>query len=185
VTEGAVSQWMKRGREQGLEGLASHPPAGPTPRVTEEQREQLPVLLKQGSEAFGFRGNRWTAKRVAVVIASMFGVRYHPDHVRKLLHALGWSPQQPRERANQRNETVIAQWQQQRWPALKKSQRRTKNLAFCRRSGLLSVADGGQDLGTSWEDTSIACAAHSRPSLLHERHQSRWAVVSASTFTEL
>jgi transposase len=94
--------------------------AGPTPRLTEEQREQLPVLLKQGSEAFGFRGNRWTARLVAVVIASMFGVRYHPDHVRKLLHALGWSPQQPRERASQRNETVIAQWQQQRWSALNK-----------------------------------------------------------------
>jgi transposase len=130
VTEGAVSQWMKRGREQCLESLASHPPAGPTPRLTEEQREQLPVLLKQGSEAFGFRGNRWTAKRVAVVIASVFGVRSHPDHVRKLLHALGWSPQQPRERANQRNETVIAQWQQQRWPALKKKPKTNEEPCF-------------------------------------------------------
>jgi putative transposase len=77
-------------------------------------------LLKQGSEAFGFRRNRWTARRVAVVIASMFGVHSHPEHVRKLLHALGWSPQRTRERAIQRNETVIVQWQQQYWPAQKK-----------------------------------------------------------------
>ncbi len=36
VTEGAVSQWMKRAREQGVEGLRHKPPPGATPRLSEE-----------------------------------------------------------------------------------------------------------------------------------------------------
>lgn len=33
VTEGAVSQWLKRGREQGVAARKSYPSAGPTRRA--------------------------------------------------------------------------------------------------------------------------------------------------------
>src|SRR5690348_11300030 len=95
VTEGAVSQWLKRARAEGRAALRRHPPPGPAPRLTPEQRAQIPALLARGAEAFGFRGDVWTTKRVAAVIARAFGVRYHPAHVSRLLRALHWSPQQP------------------------------------------------------------------------------------------
>jgi transposase len=120
VTAGAVSQWMRRGREGGEEALKSRPRPGATPRLTAEQREQLPVLLAQGAETFGFRGDVWTAKRVATVIRREFGVRYHPNHVGKLLRAAGWSVQKPLERASQRDEAAIEAWRTERWPALKR-----------------------------------------------------------------
>ena len=121
VSEGAVSQWIKRAEQDGEAGLASHPPTGPTPRLTEGQRQQIPHLLAQGAEAFGFRGDVWTSGRVRDVIARQFGVRYHRDHVRKLLREMGLSYQQPMERATQRDEAKIAMWAQTRWPELKKS----------------------------------------------------------------
>src|SRR5262245_15086993 len=120
VTAGAVSQWMRRGREGGEEALKSRPRPGAAPRLTAEQRAQLPVLLAEGAEAFGFRGDVWTAKRVTTVIRREFGVRYHPNHVGKLLRAAGWSVQKPMERASQRNEAAIEAWRTERWPALKK-----------------------------------------------------------------
>jgi transposase len=120
VTAGAVSQWMRRGREGGEEALKSRPRPGAEPKLTAEQRAQIPVLLAQGAEAFGFRGDVWTAKRVATVIRREFGVRYHPNHVGKLLRAAGWSVQQPIERASQRNEAAIEAWRTERWPALKR-----------------------------------------------------------------
>jgi len=120
VTAGAVSQWMRRGREGGEEALKSRPRRGAEPKLTPEQRAQIPVLLAQGAEAFGFRGDVWTAKRVATVIRREFGVRYHPNHVGKLLRAAGWSVQQPIERASQRNAAAIEAWQTERWPALKR-----------------------------------------------------------------
>ena len=120
VTAGAVSQWIRRGREGGEEALQSRPRPGAVPKLTAEQRAQIPVLLAQGAEAFGFRGDVWTAKRVATVIRRELGVRYHPNHVGKLLRAAGWSVQQPIARASQRDEAAIEAWRTERWPALKR-----------------------------------------------------------------
>jgi len=99
VTPGAVSQWLKRGREQGEEGLRRHPAPGPTPTLSAAQVAQLPTLLERGAEAYGFRGQVWTCKRVAEVIRRTFGVTYHPAHVSRLLHTLRQSVQRPHARA--------------------------------------------------------------------------------------
>jgi transposase len=125
VSAGAVSQWLKRAREAGgVAALARRPPPGMTPRLSQEQRTQIPALLARGAAAHGFRGDVWTAQRVAKVIRRTFGVRYHRDHVSRLLRQLGWSRQQPAERATQRDAEAIQQWYEQRWPALKKGPRR-------------------------------------------------------------
>src|SRR5436190_21266199 len=125
VSKGAVSQWMKRGREGGVESLKAHPPTGVKPRLSAEQKAQIPTLLARGAQAYGFRGDVWTASRVAEVIARTFGVRYHRDHVGRLLREAGWSRQQPIERATQRDEEAIKQWSLECWPAIKKKPRRT------------------------------------------------------------
>jgi transposase len=121
---GAVSQWLKRAREQGgVAALARRPPPGRMPRLSAAQRAQIPALLARGVEAHGFRGNVWTAARVAEVIGRTFGVHYHRDHVSRLLRQVGWSRQQPVQRATQRDTEAIGQWYQERWPALKRGQR--------------------------------------------------------------
>ncbi|MEL6179233.1 MAG: helix-turn-helix domain-containing protein [Myxococcota bacterium] len=88
VTEGAVSQWLKRAREDGVEALMSRKAAGPTPRLTEAQLRQLPTMLRRGTEHHGFQG-RWTCRRVSKVIERRFGVHYHPSHVSRLLRRIG------------------------------------------------------------------------------------------------
>jgi transposase len=120
VTEGAVSQWMKRAREDGVEGLRHKPPPGAPPRLSKEQRAKVPELLERGAEAHGFRGDVWTCERVAEVIRKEFGVSYHPTHVSRLLKALRHSLQKPQRRANQRDEEAIEHWKEKRWPSLKK-----------------------------------------------------------------
>jgi transposase len=120
VTAGAVSQWMRRAREGGVEALRRRVAPGPPSKLSAGQRDRLPAVLARGAEAFGFRGEVWTAKRVAAVIRREFGVRYHPNHVGKLLRAAGWSVQRPVRRASQRDEAAIEAWYAERWPALKK-----------------------------------------------------------------
>jgi transposase len=124
VTEGAVSQWMKRAREEGVEGLRHKPPPGATPRLSEQERTKVAELLAQGAEAYGFRGDVWTCERVAIVIRKEFGVSYHPAHVSRLLKALRQSLQKPQRRANQRDEEAIERWKEERWPSLKKGRKR-------------------------------------------------------------
>jgi transposase len=120
VTEGAVSQWMKRAREEGVEGLRHKPPPGATPRLSDQERAKLPELLAQGAEAHGFRGEVWTCERVATLIRREFGVSYHPAHVSRLLKALRHTLQKPQRRAEQRDEEAIDNWKEKRWPSLKK-----------------------------------------------------------------
>jgi transposase len=120
VTAGAVSQWIRRGREGGVAALKRRVAPGPPSKMTAEQRARVPVLLARGAEAYGFRGDVWTAKRVATVIRREIGVRYHPNHVGKLLRAAGWSAQKPITRASQRDEAEIEAWRTERWPALKR-----------------------------------------------------------------
>jgi transposase len=118
VTEGAVSQWLKRAREQGPTALHHRMPPGPTPKLTAEQRAQLPALLAHGAEAYGFLGDMWTTKRVATMIRREFGVTYHPAHISRLLRQFGWSVQKPLHRATQRDDAALAQWHAERWPTL-------------------------------------------------------------------
>lgn len=118
VTPGAVSQWLKRAREQGLAALRRRPPPGAAPKLTAEQRAQVPGLLARGAEAFGFVGDVWTTKRVATVIRRELGVRYHPAHISRLVRRLGLSLQRPVRRASQRDEAAIAAWEAERRPAL-------------------------------------------------------------------
>jgi transposase len=130
VTQGAVSQWLKRATSQGVEALYDHPAPGPTPLLTPDQRTHLVALLTQGAEAFGFRGAVWTGRRGAQLIDDQFGVRSHPAHVSRLLKQLEWSPQRLSVRAPQRDDDAVAAWYANRWPALKKRR--------CVKGGLLS-----------------------------------------------
>lgn len=120
VTEGAVSQWIKRGRKGGVEALRKRTPPGAPSRLNEQHRAQLKELLAQGAPAHGFRGGVWTCERVAEVIRKEFGVVYHPAHVSRLVRTLGLSLQKPTRRANQRDEETVRRWKEERWPELKK-----------------------------------------------------------------
>ncbi len=125
VSAAAVSQWLKRARQDGPQALRHRPPPGAPRRLAADLLAHLPDLLRRGPEAYGFRGQVWTRKRVAEVLRVACGVVYHPTHVGRLLKALRWSPQKPMRRARQRDEAAITHWRQETWPALKKGRRRS------------------------------------------------------------
>jgi transposase len=89
--------------------------------LSDKQKERLVRILLKGPCAAGFETDLWTCSRVAKVIQNTFGVRYHPDHVWKILKSLGWSCQKPERRARERDEEAIAGWRREIWPELKKS----------------------------------------------------------------
>lgn len=84
VTQGTVSQWLKRGRYAGESGLRRRPAPGAQARLSDAQRVEFTTLLAHGAEAFGFLGAVWTRTRVVAVIHRHFGVRYHHAHVMRL-----------------------------------------------------------------------------------------------------
>jgi transposase len=120
VTKGAICQWMKRVREGGRQALLRHPPPGMVPRLTPQQKAELPALLLKGPQAYGFTGEVWTSERVAWLIEFKFGIKFHRAHVCRILKQIGWSVQKPVEKATQRDEEAIEKWRTERWPELKK-----------------------------------------------------------------
>ena len=107
-----------------MEALRRHPAPGPQTKLSAEQLAQLPEVLARGAEAFGYRGQVWTTKRVAEVIKRVFGVSYHPAHCSRILRTIKYSVQKPVQRATQRDEAAIHRWKDERWPALKKRPQR-------------------------------------------------------------
>ncbi len=120
VTAGAVSQWMKRGREGGVDALKAKPSTGPHRKLSPDQRSQLLSALVCGAEAWGYAGNVWTTARISDLLKNQLGIDYHPHSVTRLMRELGWSWQKPKQRATQRDEEAIVAWQAEQWPAIKK-----------------------------------------------------------------
>jgi transposase len=135
ISEQAVSQWLARFALDGSQALLSHPHGGHA-KLTAQQKALIPDFLWHGAEAYGFQGEFWTCARVAKILQEELGVRYHKDHVARMLRSLGWTPQIPITRAVQRDEEAIEHWRQTRWPQLlvqARQERRT--LGFIDESG--------------------------------------------------
>jgi transposase len=128
VSEEAVSRWLARARGNGPEVLRARSAPGRPPRLSPVQRRSIPEFLWHGPEAYGFRGQVWTCARIARVIEEEFGVRYHKDHVGRLLKDLRWTPQQPIKRAIQRDEEAIQHWREAVWPELRRRARRERRV---------------------------------------------------------
>lgn len=116
----SVKRWKRAWKAGGDAALRSKPIPGRPPKLTSAEKCRVAKLVRAGPFKAGFTTDWWTCKRVAEVIRREFGVTYHPDHVGRLLHALGFTQQKPQRRASQRNEAAIARWRTHDWPRIKK-----------------------------------------------------------------
>jgi transposase len=117
VSEGAVSQWMMRGR---LGELAARQGPGKAPGLSGEDKAQLVAVLDKGAAAAGFAGEVWTQRRVGQIIQEHFGISYSERHIGRILSQMGYTLQKPIAQASQRNEQAILDWQTTGWAEVKK-----------------------------------------------------------------
>lgn len=120
ISNQTVSRWRKEYQEGGEVALRQAGRAGRLPCLDEKEKARLVALLQQGPERLGYETPLWTCERVAHLIEKNFAVEYHPGHVWRILRQLHWSVQQPVGRALERNEALIDDWKQKRWPEIKK-----------------------------------------------------------------
>lgn len=121
VDRRSVRRWKRAARRRGEAGVRAKPAPGRPPKLDPEHKRRLEALLLAGAQAAGFHTDLWTCPRVAELIDRRFGVRYHVDHIGRLLHDLNWSPQKPARRALERDEPAIRRWVHKRWPPVKKT----------------------------------------------------------------
>lgn len=115
-----VQRWWKLYRDYGDEGLQSTKATGRPRRLTEKDSEKLGKILVKGAVAAGFPNELWTSKRVLTVIKSEFGIKYHANHLPRLLRALGFTPQRPQREAAEKDREQIKKWVRYTWTRIKK-----------------------------------------------------------------
>ena len=115
-----VRKWMHWHRGRGQRALQARPTPGRPARLDKKQFRRLETVLLRGAQKAGFSTDLWTCPRIAQVIQKEFGIRYHVDHVLRIMRGLGWSPQKPECRAIERDEKAILRWVKQTWPRIKK-----------------------------------------------------------------
>jgi len=116
----AISLWLRNYEEHGLEGLLEGQRPGRPPELTSRQCSTLADIVESGPLAYGFLSGVWTSPILARVIREEFGVQYHPGHVRKLLHQLGFSVQRPKRMLAKADEQQRSRWTRYTYPNLKK-----------------------------------------------------------------
>lgn len=115
-----VSEWLSLYEAHGIEGLLEGQRPGRPSKLLERQRKQLEDILDSGPVAYGWDSGVWTSPMIAWVIEEEFDVQYHPGHVRKLLHSLGYSVQRPRRRLARAHAWEQDRWHRYTYPNLKK-----------------------------------------------------------------
>ena len=120
VSRVSVTRWKHRLAHGGLPALRRRSAPGRASRLTAGQWDRLVRLLARGALRAGFDTEQWTLPRIAAVIERVFGVAYHPRSLGRALRARGWSPQQPVERARERDDALVEAWLRRDWPRVKR-----------------------------------------------------------------
>lgn len=115
-----VSEWLSNFEAYGVEGLLEGYRSGRPPRLKEPQRKELDDIVDSGPVAYGYDCGVWTSPMIARVIQEEFGVVYHPGHVRKLLHSMGFSVQRPRRILARADPDEQDRWHRKTFPRIKK-----------------------------------------------------------------
>ncbi|XLE16438.1 IS630 family transposase (plasmid) [Deinococcus altitudinis] len=130
VSMSTLRTWKHLLRQQGSDALQATVTTGRVPALSEEQRDTLRTLLNEGAHVHGFPDSSWTTSRVREVIGRHFDIWHHRDHVRRILHQLGFTRQKPDKRSLEQNPEAVATWIQTTLPEIKKKLAAGATLVF-------------------------------------------------------
>jgi transposase len=119
-----TSEWLRLYEEHGVEGMLEGHRSGRPVGLHEKQRRQLTDILDSGPVAYGLDTGIWTSPMIAWVIEEEFDILYHPGHVRKILHEIGFSVQRPKRVLARADAAERDRWQRYTYPNLKKKRAR-------------------------------------------------------------
>jgi transposase len=120
VGRSRVSEWLANYEQLGYEGLLEGFRPGRPPLLTEKQLLELADIVESGPIAYGYDCGVWTSPMIGQVIENEFGIAYHPGHVRKMLHHLGFSVQRPKKVLARADPEAQDKWHRYTFPNLKK-----------------------------------------------------------------
>jgi len=132
--------WLKQYKEEGEDALCEKIAAGPPPKLSERQRQQIKRwILGKDPRQYGFDYGLWSRRIVQQLIQERFQVELSLTSVGKVLASLDITPQKPLRRAYERDPQAVAAWKEKAYPALKRrAQRLGATIFFLDEAGFQS-----------------------------------------------
>jgi transposase len=118
--KGHWAKWKQKWKTGGVEALYAKRIPGRPGSLSENQLAELAGLVRDHTPAdYGFEECLWTKALIAALIEQRFGVLFKPDWAGKLMRRLGFTPQRPVYRADQRDPVKVADWRENLYPAIR------------------------------------------------------------------
>ena len=161
-----IYKWIKIAKNEGLEGLKSTKGTGRPPKISDSQKQEIRAMIvgkdpRQYMLDFGL----WTRRIVQELIDDKFNVRLCITSVGHLLHEIGLTPQKPLRRAYERNPERVADWQESKYPELKKRAKKNgADIFFLDETGIKSDPALGRTWGAKG-DTPLVSTSGQRQSI--------------------
>lgn len=83
-------RWLKRYEEYGIEGLKDIPKGGRPTELSAEIVYKIKTILKESNQG-------WTTKQIEELIIQHAGVRYHSNHIYRVVKKWGFKQKVPRK----------------------------------------------------------------------------------------
>jgi putative transposase len=89
-SKGWASQWLKRYREEGLEGLKDRPKGSRHSQISKQVEYRIRKTLKESNTG-------WSTKQVEELIIHESGIRYHHNYIYYIVRKWGFKQKVPRK----------------------------------------------------------------------------------------
>jgi putative transposase len=89
-SKGWASQWLKRYREEGLDGLKDRPKGGRHSQISKQVEYRIRKTLKESNAG-------WSTKQVEELIIHESGIRYHHNYIYYIVRKWGFKQKVPRK----------------------------------------------------------------------------------------
>lgn len=150
--------WLRKFREGGWEALCESIAAGPEPKLTQKQCQQVRRwIVGRDPRQYGFEFGLWTRRIVAELIVHKFGIEMGLTAVGRLLARLDITPQKPLRRAYERDPQQVRQWLRETYPQLRRRARKHgAKIFFLDEAGFSSEPNLGRTYGLKGKTPVVA-----------------------------
>lgn len=127
---GTVSNWLRKYRNDGIDGLKEKKAPGAKPKLDSEDLSKLYAIIEQPASSFGFETDLWDCPRLKQVIEIRIGKKLDSSNVWRLLKKMNLSPQKPERRSKEQNILEVKKWLDEAWPEIKKHAKRWQAIIY-------------------------------------------------------
>jgi len=113
TSDSTVREWLKRYNTFGPDGLIPQKPKGAECKLSEEQLQEVYLILQKSPRECGFNKSNWSMRILKLWIEKNYGVSYAVSSLYDVVHRIGLSVHRPRKKSRNSDTAKQEQYMQE------------------------------------------------------------------------